>query len=214
MTVTTFLFYLSIIFLQGIVWALSDRRWGYEKTPPAIILVLKILLFGVTTYCFLIIFKYFGWLPDISKFVQDVAFILTGKVEEVTPEYELLILSIPVVVVLTLIWLYLVEIDAFTWFLTKIRIIKTREQSSFMSAALECPQDCVLILRIWDFKNGRSFKGVLGVFEESLDSIQILLNEVEVCDIHGNVLFNTKRYMYSCETKNFQFDVISIKEKK
>ena len=212
MTVTDFLVYVSIIFLPGIIWALADRSLGNEKNPPAIVLLLKILLFGAITYGVLIILRYFGWLPDISKFVQEAAFILTGEKEEVPPEYELLVLSIPTSVVLTLIWLNLVEIDAFKKLLAKIHIIKSAKLVSFISGALDCPPNCVLLIRIWDYKNDRSYKGELQAFEESPDFIQILLKEVEICDIKGNVLINTEKFMYTCETKHFQFDIITIKE--
>ncbi len=214
MTVTDFLVYVSIIFLPGIIWALSDRSLGNEKNPPAIVLVLKILLFGAFTYGVIVTLRYLGWLPDISKFVQEAALILTGEEEEVPPEYELLILSLPVSVILTLIWLYLVEIKAFKKFLAKIRVVKRTKLVSFISGALDCPSNCVLLIRIWDFKNDRSYKGVLQAFEELGDIVKVLLKEVEICEINGNVLINTEKFMYTCETKNFQFDIITIKEKR
>ena len=213
MPVTDFLVYVSIIFLPGIIWALSDRSLGNEKNPPAIVLVLKILLFGAVTYGVIITFRYLGWLPDISKFVQEAALILTGRDEKVPPEYELLILSLPISVILTLIWLYLLEIKAFNKFLAKIRVVKRTKLISFIEGALQCPPNCVLLIRIWDYKNDRSYKGKLRAFEESLDFIRLLLNEVEICDINGNILTNTEKFMYTCETKNFQFDIVSIKEK-
>ena len=214
MTVTDFLVYVSIIFLPGIIWALSDRSLGNEKNPPAIVLVLKILLFGAFTYGVIVTLRYLGWLPDISKFVQEAALILTGEEEEVPPEYELLVLSIPVSVVLTLIWLYLLEIDTFTKLLAKIHVIKRTKLVSFISGALDCPPNCVLLIRIWDYKNNRSYKGELQAYEELVDTMKVLLKEVEICDINGNVLINTEKFMYSCETKNFQFDVLTIKEKR
>ena len=176
--------------------------------------MLKILLFGAFTYGVIVTLRYLGWLPDISKFVQEAALILTGEEEEVPPEYELLVLSIPVVGVLTLIWLYLVNIDAFSRLLTKVRILKRDRQIDFISAALNCPPNCVLLIRIWDFENKRTYKGEIERFEESPKFIRVLLNEVEICDIDGNLLLNTEKFMYSCTNQNFQFDIISIKEKK
>ena len=73
------------------MWALADRGWGNEKSPPALILILKIFMFGSVTYGFLIILSFLGWLPDISEFVKEAVLIFTGESKDVPKEYELLV---------------------------------------------------------------------------------------------------------------------------
>ena len=202
-----------MIFIPGIMWALADRRWGYEQNPPVIVLIFRIILFGSLTYVPLIILEYFGWLPDISEFVEEAVHIFTGSSSGVPRKYELLVFSIPTSAVLTVIWLFLVEVDSFTRLLIKIGAIESTREVSLISAALECPPDSALIIRIWDLENGRSLKGVLDSFDEFQDVISLILKEVEICDIDGNVLSKVSHYIISRPTKNFEFEIITIKEK-
>ena len=213
MDIDNFLFNLAMIFIPGIMWALADRRLGYEQNPPIFVLILKIFLFGSLTYVPLIILEYFGWLPDISEFVKESVHIFTGGSEEVPKKYELLVFSIPTSAVLTVIWLFLGKINAFTRFLINIGAIKSARQVSLISAALECPSDSTLIVRIWDFENDRSLKGELDGFDEFQDVISLILKKVEICDIDGNVLNKVNHYIFSRPIKNFEFEIITTKEK-
>ena len=202
-----------MIFLPGIMWALADRRWGYEQNPPVVVLLFKILLFGSVTYGFVVTLKILGWLPDISEFIKEAVFILTGESEVDTRKYELLVYSIPVSAVLTTIWLFLVKIDAFTRGLLKIGAIKIDQQISLIYSALECSPNSILIIRIWDFENGRSYNGELESFEILHGEICLILNKVKICGIDGNVLGKAEQYIYSRLTKNFEFEIITVKEK-
>ena len=214
MDIDNFLFNLAMVFIPGIMWALADRRLGYEQNPPIFVLILKIFLFGSITYGFVVTLKILGWLPDISEVVKEAVFILTGESEVDTRKYELLVFSIPVSAVLTVTWLFLGKINAFTRFLVKIGAIKIDRQISLISAALECPSDFTLIIRIWDFENGRSLKGELDSFDEFQGIISLILNDVEICDIDGNVLSKVNHYIFSRSIKNFEFEIITTKEKK
>ena len=196
------------------MWALADKRWGFEKNPNNYVFTVKIFMFGFCIYGFLIIFSIFGWLPDISEFVKEAVFIITGVVENVPREYELLVLSIPVSVVFILLWLYLVEIDAFTVILGYIRVIKPVKQTSIIELALERPPNSILVVRILDVESGRSYKGELRGYEELNNVYNILLIKVEICDLSCKVLDNAERFIYSCPTNKLQFEVITIKEKK
>ena len=171
-------------------------------------------MFGFCVYGCLITLSIFGWLPDISEFVKDAVFILTGEVDNVHREYELLVLSIPVSLVLIPFWLYLVEIDAFTVILGYIRVIKPGKLISIIELALECPPNSILVLRILDVESGRSYKGELKSYDELNNVSSILLIKVEICDLSGKILENAERFMYSCATNKLQFEVITIKEKK
>ena len=171
-------------------------------------------MFGSVTYGLLITLSFMGWLPDISEFVKEAVLILTGEPEDALKEYELLVLSIPTSAVLTLIWLFLVNLNAFSWILYNIGVIKFDQQHSFISTTLECPPNSILVIRIWDFENGRIYKGELESFKESGDFISLKLNEVEICDVSGDVLGKAERYIYSRPISNFEFEIITIKEKK
>ena len=170
-------------------------------------------MFGSFTYGLLITLSFFGWLPDISEFVKEAVLILTGKNEDVPKEYELLAFSIPASAILTLIWLFLVNINAFSWILYRIGVIKSAQPSSLISVALECPLNSVLMIRIRDFESGRSYKGELDSFDESHGAIKLMLNDVEICDTVENILGKAKQYVYSRSTQNFEFEIITIKEK-
>ena len=202
-----------MIFLPGIMWALADRRGGFEKNPPTIILVLKIFMFGSFTYGLLITLSFFGWLPDISEFVKEAVLILTEDSKDVPKEYELLVFSIPTSAILTLIWLYLVNIKAFSWLLFKIGVIKSAHQFSLIYAALDCSPNIILMIRIRDFESGRSYKGELDSFDESQGAIKLILNDVEICNIDGNILGKAEQYVYSRSTQNFEFEIITRKER-
>ena len=203
-----------MIFLPGIMWALADRRWGYEQNPPVVVLLFKILLFGSVTYGFVVTLKILGWLPDISEFIKEAVFILTGESEVDTRKYELLVYSIPVSAVLTTIWLFLVKIDAFSWSLYKFKVIEIDQQMSLISESLKNPPNQVMILRILDFENGQSYKGELESFEILHGEICLILNKVEICGINGDVLGKAEQYVYSRSTKNFEFEIVTVKEKK
>ena len=202
-----------MIFLPGIMWALADRRWGYEQNPPVVVLLFKILLFGSVTYGFVVTLKILGWLPDISEFIKEAVFILTGESEVDTRKYELLVYSIPVSAVLTAIWLFLVKIDAFSRSLHEIGAIKIDQRTNVISEALKCPSNLMLLIRVCDFENGRFYKGELKSFEILHGEICLILNKVEICGIDGNVLGKAEQYIYSRLTKNFEFEIITVKEK-
>ena len=202
-----------MIFLPGIMWALADRRGGFEKNPPTIILVFKIFMFGSFTYGLLITLSFFGWLPDISEFVKEAVLILTEESKDVPKEYELLVFSIPTSAILILIWLYLVNINAFPWFLFKIGVTKSIQPMSLISAALICFPDYILMIRIRDFESGRSYKGELDSFDQTQGAIKLILNDVEICNKDGSILGKAEQYVYSRSTQNFEFEIITRKEK-
>ena len=124
MPIDQFIFNLILIFFPGIMWALADKRWGFDKNPNNYIFTVKIFMFGFCVYGCLITLSILGWLPDISEFVKEAVFIITGEADNVPREYELLVLSIPVSMVLIPFWLFLVEIDAFTVILGYIHVIR------------------------------------------------------------------------------------------
>ena len=106
------------------------------------------------------------------------------------------------------------NINAFSWLLYQIGTIESAHPISILTLAFECPPNSKLVIRIRDFESGRSYKGELDSFNESQGAITLLLKDVEICNIDGNILGKANQYVYSRTTQSFEFEIITIKEYK
>ncbi len=49
--------------------------------------------------------------------------------------------------------------------------------------------------------------GVLLSFEEIQGVIGVFLEDVTVCDLEGTVIIDSKQFKYSCDSKDFEFEI-------
>ena len=203
------LLHILVVFLPGLVWAFADLRWGFDKNPQFHVIVGKSLIFGLVAYWVLVLgLRFWGWLVNMPVLLQNPILKLTSETQSATLEYEILA-ALPNTFVLIGLWLLAVNKDLFTRFWVKIRILPKFKDRSLSSIVLAPSLETYQKVRIWDDKNGRTYKGLLIGYIESKDLIEILLDNTTVCNLDGTVISNSKQFLYSCKKEDFKIEIIN-----
>ena len=93
-------------------------------------------------------------------------------------------------------------------------MVKKVDQNRMISAALESFPNIVQKVRVWDDKYGRTYMGELKGLEETKNLITVVLIDVTISKIDGEVISHSVQYVYSCLKEDFKLETISQEVKK
>ena len=201
-----------IIFLPGLMWAMADRAWGKEKMPPFWVMFVKTILFGAVAYSILVLsFKLVGVVIDIPVSIENP--ILKLGMDFKLKDYELeMLLALPTTLGLAILWFYAVKYGWISKFLYKIRAVTPLQEESLMTSILEDSVGTILKVCVWDNNRDFTYIGKLMRFIEGKELITVLLEEVTICNLEGEVIRKTDQFIYTCPIKDFKIEIINQKE--
>ena len=108
----------------------------------------------------------------------------------------------------SLIWIYSLKLKVFRILLIKIKAISVVPRTGIVSIAISLGQRNILRVRIRDFDYNRAYSGTIIAHSEEQGIIEIVLKDVEICDIDGNHIGNATRYCISRPANNFDMEVL------
>ena len=198
-----------IVFFPGIMCAVADRTWGHDKSPPLHMLFVKSLGFGLFIYLILeFSFNLIGWVFEIPITFENPVWKLNDKFVLDGMSNEILT-GMLAALVFIIVWSYNVKYDFFTKSLHKIGAVERIQRAKMSSLLLSHHEDIKLIVRVSDFKNDRSYVGGFVSLEENDNVIGVLLKNVTICNIGGNVIRETEQIICSILKSNFTIEIIS-----
>jgi len=185
MTISIFLIQLTILLLPGVIWARIDASYGKKKNPSQFEFLLRAALFGIVSYA----------VTYVVFFVLHQDFIMV-KLENIDKETVIdaaisLQIAIATLVgfILSIVWLYFVNYKIATRFLQLIRATKTYGDEDVWDFVMNSPKAASEYVHYRDFANNIVYAGWVGVFSESEKLRELVLNEAQVFDFDGNLLF-------------------------
>ena len=203
-----------VVFLPGLIWAAADRRWGFDKNPPLHMLAGKSLIFGLISYWVLVYsLRFYGLLRDMPILIENPILKLGKETRSATIEYEILG-ALPVTFFLIGVWLLAVNKDLLTSFWIWIRVVPEHKDKSMFSIALEHTPQTKQTIRVWDDNSDRTYLGKLVGYEESNNVIGVIISDVTISSISGNVISKSEQFLYSCKKEDFKIEIINLEETK
>jgi hypothetical protein len=186
---------LALIFLPGIIWANLDRKFGTGPQPQQFTLILRSFLFGVTTYFALfLLYECFGKEFAYKDFGNNsTAIDLFNLKDEV-------MWSIPISLILSVIWLYSVKFRWIMRFLHKIGATNRYGDEDVWSFTLNSSQAHVEYVHVRDIENGYVFTGWVDTYSENEEFRELLLSDAIVYNDAG-VEISKAPYLYLSRNK-------------
>ncbi|MBC6428575.1 MAG: hypothetical protein GDA55_05030 [Cellvibrionales bacterium] len=173
---------LALVFLPGIIWATIDAKYGAGLKPSQATLLIRAFMFGVTTYAILygiywIFGKTFGYSAALDSGATSLNF--TELADEIA-------FSVPLSLVLTICWLWIVQNRLLNKFLHKIKVTQRYGDGDVWSYALNSDDANVKYVHLRDLENDFVFAGWVNAYsEEAEDFRELLLTDVVVYGEHG-----------------------------
>lgn len=187
---------LALIFLPGIIWASIDARYGVGLRPNQFTLVLRAFLFGVATHSLLyILYLSFGFSYGYAGVINNRPNVnILDFMDEIA-------ISIPLSIVLSVLWLYAITYRLFMNILHYIGATKRYGDEDVWSFTLNSNQPHVEYVHIRDIKNGFVFSGWVNAFSENESIREILLRDAIVYNGEGEII-SEPPHLYIARDKN------------
>ncbi len=171
---------LALVFLPGIIWANVDARFGAEVNPRPTTFLVRAFMFGMSTYVVLfLLYEIFGvefGYPDLASNLDGINFF------EIKDEIAW---SIPVSLILSVCWLWIVQIRLVMKFLQAIGATRRHGAREVWRYALNSDESDVEFVQIRDKERGVTFAGWVHAYSESDGVREVLLSDAIVYDDEG-----------------------------
>ena len=174
MGIDTVLVQLAIVFLPGLIWAQIDARYVPKAKAGQVQFIIRVFLFGMFSY--LVVYIGYGIFGQRFSFlgIDDLrqAEILLGNVAD-----EILI-SIPVSLVLAVLWLYAATYKLLHKLLRWMRATKRHGDEDVWDYTFNSREEEVEYAHVRDFDRGITYAGWVHAFSDSGKPRELLLRDV------------------------------------
>ena len=165
---------LAIVFLPGLIWSQIDARYAAKEKAGQVQFIIRAFLFGMFSY--LVVFIGYGlFRQSFSVLDIDAARqtgILLGHFAD-----EILI-SIPVTLVLAVLWVYAATYKLLHRLLLWMRATKKYGDEDVWDFTLNSPGEEVEYVHVRDFDRGTTYAGWVHTFSDSGRPRELLLRDV------------------------------------
>ena len=169
---------LAIVFLPGLIWAQIDARYAAKEKAGQVQFIIRAFLFGMFSY--LVVFIGYGlFRQSFSVLDIDAARqtgILLGHFAD-----EILI-SIPVTLVLAVLWVYAATYKLLHRLLLWMRATKKYGDEDVWDYTFNSPGEEVEYVHVRDFDRGTTYAGWVRAFSATGRQRELLLRDVIVYD--------------------------------
>ena len=209
MAIDTFLIYAIILYLPGIIWGFADLYFGHDRNMKMLVLLFKVHVFGIITYTLTIdSINLTGMLFNFDTNLQNPLFKFGNDFKPEDYENEIR-LAFFASLLFSLVWIYGIKHETLRVFLIKIKAIDIVPRTGIVSMAVSLGQSQEERVRIRDFICNRAYSGTIIAYSEEKGIIEVVLKDVEICDIDGNHLGKATHYCISREAKNFDMEILN-----
>jgi Family of unknown function (DUF6338) len=181
-----FAFQLAIIFLPGLVWERVIAKYGLKRQPTQFEIGLRTFMFGLTVYVITyMIYAAIGFDFQIPELKRDTAFIADRKyiLEFVT--------AVAVGILCSMLWLYAFNYKIPGRILRAIRATKKYGDEDLWDFIFNSRDRRVEYVYVRDYANEKVFSGWVVGFSETDRVRELLLRDVQVFDLAGQLLYES-----------------------
>lgn len=178
-----FFFQLAIIFLPGLIWERISTRYALKRSPTQFEIALRTFIFGLTAYAItFMLYGLFGLDFVIPEIKRDAGFLERKFLNQFAA-------AIAVSLVCSVLWLYLINYKVLGTALRIIGATKSFGQEDVWDFVFNSPAAAVEYVYVRDYDKQKVFSGWVGAFSESAEARELLLRNVQVFDLEGNLLY-------------------------
>lgn len=180
-----FFFQLAIIFLPGLLWERIASKYALKRPPTQFETALRTFVFGLTSYA--ITYLIYGAvgaefiLPEIKR---DAGFLERKYLGQ-------FVAAIAVSLVCAVFWLYLLNYKLLGGFLRFIRATKSYGQEDLWDFVFNSPEPSSEYVYVRDYERNKVFSGWVRGFSQGEDVRELLLRDVHVYDLEGQLLYES-----------------------
>ena len=209
MEIDTLLIYTIILYLPGIIWGFADFYFGHNQDMKMLVLLFKVHVFGIITYTLMVDgLNIIGMLFNFDVDLQNPLFKFGNDFKPEDYEIEIR-LAFFASLLFSVMWIYSIKYKVFRLFLMKIKAVSVVPRTGIVGMAVGLGQSQEERVRIRDFLNNRAYSGTIVAYSEENRIIEVVLKDVEICDIDGNHIGKAPHYCISREAKNFDMEVLN-----
>lgn len=187
---------LALLFLPGIIWANLDAKYGAGRRPSQFTMLLRAFVFGIATYAAL---SAIYWLCGSTFYYGQYAGSPSDiNVLDMRGEIAL---SVPLSVVMAIIWLYAVRFRVLMHILHWIGATARYGDEDVWSFTLNSSDAFVEYVHLHDRETGYVYCGWVNTYSETEDYRELLLNDAIVLDEYGKEV-STAPHLYLSRPKD------------
>ena len=178
-----FFFQLAIIFLPGLIWERIATRYALKREPSQFEVVLRTFTFGLAAYA--LTFMIYGLLgidfiiPEIKR---DAGFIERRFLSQFAT-------ASAVSLVCAVLWLYAINYKIAGNLLRLIGATKSFGQEDVWDFVFNSPEPAAEYVYVRDYDKQKVFSGWVRAFSETSEVRELLLRDVQVFDLDGQLLY-------------------------
>lgn len=201
LSVSSLFFELAIIFLPGFVWMKIHVKYGANKERSQFDLILNAFLFGVVSYIILMtVYKFVGSELNVLGIDQNATKLLDSKI---LPEVAY---ATSISVICGFIFVYLENRKAITFIVQSLGISKRFGDEDVWDFVFNSGSQDVTWVYFRDFEQSVVYSGYVGLFSESGQLRELLLQDVIVYDFDGNELYQVPRLYLARDRDNIHIE--------
>jgi hypothetical protein len=189
MNPSPFLIQIAILLLPGVIWTHLDAKFGSRSNPTQIEFLFRSLLFGLASY--VVVYALY-WLAGVEFAFIDLQQAQTSVVID-RHVLGQIAAAMAVGFVLSLLWLYAITYKWMTRFLQRIKATKTYGDEDVWDFVLNSRSAESEYVHVRDFENKIVYAGWVTLFSETGKTRELLLNDAQIYDFEGALLFATPR---------------------
>ena len=200
---------LALIFLPGILWASLDSRYAAKSERTQVEKAVTAFLFGVVAYvATFLLYNFVGRSFDIFEAINSggTAINFSNIADEI-------ISSTVVSFILALLWLYAATNKVLPKFLQKIGATKKYGDEDVWDYMFNSASPIAEYVYYRNFDKKIVYSGWVKVFSETEKLRELVLENVEVYDFDGNLMFETPLVYLSGDPEGMHIEFPGGREK-
>ena len=175
---------LTLVFLPGIVWALVDLRFGARREFSQFAFTLNVLLFGFISYS---IMAAFGHVIGLAISVPVIS--ADAKTLDMTPLFWQIGLAMLVALLCSFAWVAASTHKLLSRFLRWIKVTKRYGDEDVWDFVFNSGDPMSEYVNVRDFEKKIVYSGYVSGFSESGKLRELILRDVQVYDLDGQLLY-------------------------
>ena len=212
MAITIFFIYVIMIYLPGILWAQTDRKHGFGTDKSWQAMMFKVHIFGVFTYILLVyILNGVGMVFDIPEFRENLFIKLSDNFNPAVIQSEI-VSAIPLAVIMSLLWLYVINYELIEKFLAKIKAVDPAKHASVFKYILETAEKNGKLVSVTNSESNCKCIGLIETYSETKERATLVLNNVTIINLDTKMSKIVEQYYYSRPPDKFDFEILSQEE--
>ena len=167
---------LAIVFLPGLIWAQIDARYAAKEKAGQLQFIIRVFLFGMFSY--LVVFMGYGLFGQSFSIIDidtssQARIVIGDFVDEI-------LISIPVSLVLAVLWVYAATYKLLHRLLRWMRATKKYGGEDVWEYTFNSREDEVEYVHVRDFDRGITYAGWVRAFSATGRQRELLLRDVIV----------------------------------